>query len=259
MNPSKLTKSQAKIFEKEWTKSGIQSSLIVTVRHDDSCGNGHNTFSVTGDLSEDGEWVAGGCMHEEVAKHFPELKPAIKFHLCSTDGPTHYLENTLYHASDKDCWGRRKGEPSATKESITFGDNPIQHTFKSDRFVEFLKEYGPSSNYDYEILEIHHDKRKFGPQYTFGGYDAEWHQCPFDSLDEAENFLYALQKCSPRFKTAVVLRSEGKEPELESARSAAIWPEATLQQLQSEQALTDRLPSLMEEFRAVVKALGFTY
>ena len=244
---------------KKWTENGTSTALVVDVRHDDRCGNGHNTLSVTGNLSENSQWVAGGCMHEEIARRFPELKPAIKFHLCSTDGPLHYLKNALFLAGNRDCWGHSKGDPFTKKKSVTFGDNPIQHTFKSDRFVEFLKKYGPSSNYDYEILEIHHDKREFDPKYTFGGYDAEWYQCPFDNLREAEKFLYALQECSPRFETTVVSTSKGKEPELEAARGAAIWPEATLQQLQSEEALTDRLPSLMKEFQAVVEALGFTY
>jgi hypothetical protein len=41
-----------------------------------------------------------GCIHEELIEHFPILCEAILFHLCTTDGPLHYLENTLYHASE---------------------------------------------------------------------------------------------------------------------------------------------------------------
>lgn len=74
------------------------------------CGNGHNSFSITATIYENGCDVAGGCCHEEVAKHFPELAPFIKWHLTSTDGPMHYVANTLFHAGDKDCWGLRKGE-----------------------------------------------------------------------------------------------------------------------------------------------------
>ena len=52
-----------------------------------------------------------GCMHDKVAKHFPDLAPLIKWHLCFlNEGPMHYIANTLWHASDKDCWGGRKGE-----------------------------------------------------------------------------------------------------------------------------------------------------
>src|SRR6185369_2717706 len=38
------------------------------------------------------------------------MRELIKWHLCSTDEPMHYIANTLYHAGDRDCWGLRKGE-----------------------------------------------------------------------------------------------------------------------------------------------------
>jgi hypothetical protein len=66
--------------------------IAATVRYDDRCGNGHNTFSITADMSDG----SGGCQHEEVARYFPELAPLIKWHLVSTDGPLHYIENTMY-------------------------------------------------------------------------------------------------------------------------------------------------------------------
>jgi hypothetical protein len=55
---------------------------------------------------------------------------------------------------------------------------------------------------------------------------------------------------------------EGKERELDCAREAAIWPEATDEDLIApdlEKRLAARLPALMADFRAAVEALGFTY
>lgn len=49
-------------------------------------------------------------MHEEIAKHFPKLAPFIKWHLCSSDGPMHYIGNVMYFAGDRDCHGLTKGE-----------------------------------------------------------------------------------------------------------------------------------------------------
>lgn len=69
----------------------------VVMRYDDNCGNGHNTFSITVD-SKCGHY--GGCMHDAIRKVFPELAHLIKWHLMSTDGPLHYVSNTLYHAQD---------------------------------------------------------------------------------------------------------------------------------------------------------------
>lgn len=147
---------QSKTFRAEL---GPRSWITATVRHDDNCGNGHNTFSITGELYEGGEPVAFGCLHDEIAAHFPTLAPLIKWHLCSTDGPLHYIANTLYLAGDRD-W---RGQPG------------------------------------------------------------------------------------------------GKAPDLDAARSVAIWPEATPEQLNSEEALQSRLPALLAEFQAAVESIGFTF
>ena len=117
--------------------------LVVTIRHDDSCGNGHNTFSITGSTYD-----TSGCIHETIGMYFPELTYLFKWHNCSTDGPLHYIENTMFLS--------------------TAGD-------------------------------------------------------------------------------------------LESARAAAIWPDATLEQLQDVEALQERLPRLMKQFQDDVEAFGFTY
>lgn len=43
-------------------------------------------------------WVAGGCQHDLISKHFPELKRFIPLHLCSHDGsPMYPVENGTYH------------------------------------------------------------------------------------------------------------------------------------------------------------------
>lgn len=184
---SVLTKKQEKRFEVERLDGGI---VVAIVCHDDECDNGHNTFSITAMVFDRRDRLPGepsrvnsngvrlwlgscGYCHDEIIRafdKFPEVTSAIKFHLFSTDGPMHYLANTLFLAGDKDCWGYRKGD-----------------------------------------------------RMTNGGI------------------------------------SEGKESELEKARAAACWPDATLEQLQDKAALEARLPGLMEEFKAVVERLGFVY
>ena len=105
---STLTRNQTKTFKKVLPN---KDRIIAKVRFDDQCGNGHNTLSLTGLLIAPGEYTyeahTCGCLHEEIAEAFPELAPLIPYHLCSTDGPLHYVPNTLYFASDKD-W---KNEP----------------------------------------------------------------------------------------------------------------------------------------------------
>lgn len=100
---SVLTKKQKRKFgPKQITYYGEACRIIAVVRYDDECGNGHNSFSITGEInstdSRRDNFVAGGCLHDEISKHFPELAPLVKWHLCSADKPMHYIANTVYHA-----------------------------------------------------------------------------------------------------------------------------------------------------------------
>lgn len=78
------------------------AGLRVEIRFDDSCSNGHDTFAITADVRVPGrrDIEAGGCLHEDIARVFPELAPLIRWHLVSTDGPMHYVANTVYHADE---------------------------------------------------------------------------------------------------------------------------------------------------------------
>ena len=155
-----LTKDQKQHFTKHVDIDGIPCEMTVQVRFDDRCGNGHNTFAITADIRGRHLFALelqhmGGCLHDEIREHFPELAHLIRWHLVSTEGPMHYVANTTYFASATD-W---KGDPQT--------------------------------------------------------------------------------------------------PDLEAARRAANWPDATLEQLQSEEALTARLDNLLAEFRQAVESAGF--
>jgi hypothetical protein len=275
-NDSKLSKKQVKVFEKIVTVRDGDGSPIggegtyrvkVEVRFDDECNNGHNTFAITADVHEKTRsggyrWYSGGCQHELIAFHFPELAQYIKWHLCSTDGPLHYIANTIYHAGDRDHWGKRAGEPYRYSTHIQFGNNPIKHKLPQ-KFVAFLQESAP---YDFEVISITHarEPQTFTPKYTFGGYADKWHECPFDTETEALDFLKALQTCEPRFISVPTTWGEGKARDLDAARNAAIWPDATDEQLSAEpdelkRMLTERLPALLAEFRQAIESLGFTW
>ncbi len=117
--------------------------LTINIRYDDECGNGHNTFAITGTTPD-----TCGCIHDVIVRAMPELEPLIKWHLMSSDGPLHYIANAVYHA-------------------------------------------------------------------------------------ECGN--------------------------LNAARRTAIWPDATLDQLQDEDALNARLPALIAEFKVAMESLGFTF
>ena len=100
-----LTKKQVKVFKKAYREDGREYVLIAKVRYDDECGNGYNTFAITGEIwrANNGQPIGRdcescGCIHEDIAKRLPELAPYIKWHLVSSDRPMYYIANTVYHA-----------------------------------------------------------------------------------------------------------------------------------------------------------------
>ena len=123
---STVTKSRKLSFGPKMigSKYGPGAMITAHVRYDDECGNGHNSFSITAEVvtpqsKRRGDIEAGGCLHEDVAKKFPKLAPFIKWHLCSTDGPMHYIANTVYLAGDKDYRGLRKDEKRQLRNGRT--------------------------------------------------------------------------------------------------------------------------------------------
>ena len=106
-----ITYNQKKSFEKHIYINKEPVILICHIRYNDECKNGHNTFSITLDMYEKykipyegyrlhnkskikcylSSW---GCLHDLVIKYFPDFKHLIKWHLCSTDGPMYYIENS---------------------------------------------------------------------------------------------------------------------------------------------------------------------
>lgn len=212
-----LTKMQVRTFGwKEFTFGGVKHRIRATVRYDDQCGNGHNSFAITGAIEEirNGVWMwcGGGMCHDAIARHFPELAPLLKWHLCSSEGPMHYVENTVYHAGDRDCHGLKAGEFKPIIDQAT--GNPLWQLMDV-----------PSSN---------SVARSTKPDPV----TLEWR---------------------PYGRTG-----EGKPRDFDGARSCAIWPEATDAELSVEPEelkakLWERLPALMQEFKAAVESLGMVY
>lgn len=78
-------------------------NLIIKIRLNDECKNGHQDFAITGDLYKgtgrgDRSFLAGGCIHDEIAKFAPQFKKFIPLHLCDFNGvPMHATANGFYH------------------------------------------------------------------------------------------------------------------------------------------------------------------
>lgn len=87
---------------KNYIEKGEKYTITMTAKLADECKNGHCDFSITADIvriARNGRRVlaGGGCCHEEIAKHFPELQKYIPLHLCNYLGmPTYPEANGQY-------------------------------------------------------------------------------------------------------------------------------------------------------------------
>jgi hypothetical protein len=82
---------------------GYKGQLIAIAQAYHLGGNQHPHFSVTGEISTPsernrGDAQCGGCLHKEILKAFPQLKPLIDLHLSNADDgePMHAVANGYY-------------------------------------------------------------------------------------------------------------------------------------------------------------------
>lgn len=98
----KLLWNPSKVFRRnnQWLKITARISL------DDDCNNMCYDFSITGEIwkcnKEGGiygrDCEAGGCIHEDIVRHFPDIKKFVPLHLCNYLGQPMYPEsNGKYH------------------------------------------------------------------------------------------------------------------------------------------------------------------
>ena len=97
--------------------------ITVKIRLDDERKNGHQDFAITGDIYQAGKpktdryYIAGGCIHDEIEKYFPEFKIFIRLHLCDWEGiPMYAVENGFYHLTNG--FNSEKVEDSGFKEKF---------------------------------------------------------------------------------------------------------------------------------------------
>lgn len=243
MTKSIITYNQKKKIVKHFQEDGKTKTIVINIRYDDECRNGHNSFAITGTILRgkfetekgvhDRYWEACGCIHDEIAKHAPELKHLIKWHHMNSDGPMHYISNTMYHARDTDCDGLKKGEYGAYKMHVINNDISTKQT---------VTLYKTGEMYSYKPISKNLEKSNKAEQ---------------EMLDDFVNSLTV--SCNIIKINCGWSKSEGKGIDLEAARNCAIWSDATLEQLSDKAQLEARLPALIEEFKQVIKELGFTF
>lgn len=124
-------------------------TIIVKIRLNDECKNGHQDFSITGDIYNAGKprndrnHIAGGCIHEDILKHFPEFKIFVDLHLSDYMGiPMHAIANGYYHL--------REGFNSTKVQDPDFSKEYCE--YYRITFPQFLKLTGAESEAHFGIL-----------------------------------------------------------------------------------------------------------
>lgn len=131
---------------KAYMSQGQKFEIEIEISLDDDCGNKRFDFHATSTtywINERGqrEWVRCGCCHDEILKHFPEMRLFVEMHLRDREGmPMHPFANGFYWLTHgkpeyviKDWW--------LTEED---GDKKTQllEAPDQDYFTYMLYEYG---------------------------------------------------------------------------------------------------------------------
>ncbi|MDR1202700.1 MAG: hypothetical protein LBL58_13890 [Tannerellaceae bacterium] len=82
-----------------------KEKIVVKIRLNDECKNGHQDFGITADIYEKSGsyWrhCCGGCCHDKILKHYPQFKMFADLHLSDYKGaPLYAVENGLYWVNE---------------------------------------------------------------------------------------------------------------------------------------------------------------
>lgn len=130
---NKLIYSSTKFF----TENEEEYRITATVSLDDDCHNNMCEWSVTADIRQKNQYgtygeYMGGCCHDEVAKHFPELAKFISLHLCNHYGaPMYPVENGIYYV-------RRSGM-SVAMEYLRISEQECVELYKASEDKMYFK------------------------------------------------------------------------------------------------------------------------
>lgn len=161
-------------------------------------GNARPHFSVTADIYRPGarDIDAGGCMHAEVARYWPQLQPVIALHLSDDAGvPMHAEANGWYHLA---------GYYGGAGERYHGGNGERQHwnpdgSFNGYRFstpLECLQTFADHVRIDIEAAKLLAERFKQDASIAPAG---ESPQAPYWRRVR-DAFAFWLESQRPRFK-----------------------------------------------------------
>jgi len=137
------------IAGKEWVKvyyeQGKKYRITVRAELIHHEGNKKPYFSIGGDierLAKNGRkvWESGGCIHDEVLRHFPHLKPLVDIHLSDDEGlPMHAYSNAGYWAGHYEIEREKNTEMLAQHLRVSKDQANEMTTYINHHYGEFDK------------------------------------------------------------------------------------------------------------------------
>lgn len=210
-------------------------------------------------------WISVGQTRcrDVMQRLWPEHVRALDFHLCSLTGPLHYIDNTVYLAGTRDCFGWEPGEQRREKET-----KKLLWVADADHLFHVV-----ACDTQPAPLELHYEPLLVEKEMTWGpnkGIPVGEPQRDANGLHlwripgACLSLVRSLTRPEPLVLPLKPYLGEGKPSDFEGARKSAIWPEATDDELsvpeaELEAALKARLPKLLWELKAIVESFGMTY
>ncbi len=148
---TELKESNSLIYKTTKTVRG--ECITVTISLNDECENGHQDFHITGDIYKsdkprnDRYFISGGCIHDEIKKHFPEFYQFIRLHSSDYKGiPTHPTANGFYHLEN--------GFNNTPVNSTNFKKEFCEHYRITNNQFAFLKKSKNETQYAVKLESL---------------------------------------------------------------------------------------------------------
>lgn len=122
METQTINKASSNSLRHSISVNDSTANILIKIRLDDECKNGHQDFSITATIWEIGKarternCIAGGCCHEDILEVRPDLRLFVDLHLADYTGvPMYAVENGIYHMKNQYFSEYRKITPEEFK------------------------------------------------------------------------------------------------------------------------------------------------
>jgi len=199
------------------TYCGEKADILVKIRLNDECKNGHQDFAITADIYKAGfrsdrTHILCGCCHAEIIKYFPKFKIFVNLHLCDAKGaPMYAVENGFFHLKEG-FNSKSTGEEFEKEFCNYYRMTPAQFEIIKDsenslEYAILLKELGIIDQWQIEANEaIKIFEELTGDEFINDSVKSQYHEPETEKIEEFKRLksegFYTIEKKEERAKIA---------------------------------------------------------